>query len=138
MDEAQRALILHLASKHLANSDQYNERNPGVGFRLPIGDGGYYMGAGAYRNSLGRTSAYAGAGKEVLTLGDILGLRLNAGLITGYQEALLPFLIPELRLALGNNSELLLNYIPRVKHDGIETEPTLGVSLGIPFGGRRR
>lgn len=133
-DDEKLAVILHLGSRHGANRERYEESNPGVGFRAPMGRNGAYYGGGVYRNSLGRTSLYGGVGKEVLTLGDLLGLRLNAGVISGYNKSVLPFVIPELRIKAMRNADVLLQYIPEVHSGDMHTDRTLGLSLRIPFG----
>ena len=118
-DDEKLAMILHLGSRHGANRERYEESNPGVGFRAPMGRNGAY---------------YGGVGKEVLTLGDLLGLRLNAGVISGYNKSVLPFVIPELRIKAMRNADVLLQYIPEVHRGDMHTDRALGLSLRIPFG----
>lgn len=94
---------LHLASAHVPQR-QFNNTNPGVYYRSDAG-----WTAGGYRNSLRRTSVYAGYTWEYRALA------LTAGAVTGYQDTLQPMLVPSLRLFTHGGFSARLAYIPRVE-----------------------
>ena len=94
---------LHLASVHDPQR-HFNNNNPGLYYRSNDG-----WTAGGYRNSLRRTSAYAGFTWQHGALG------LTAGGVTGYQETLQPMLVPSLRLFTHQGFSARLAYIPRVE-----------------------
>src|SRR5687768_5347830 len=73
---------LHLGSIHFPQRD-FNNSNPGLYYRSDAG-----WTAGAYRNSLRRTSAYAGHTWQWDRLA------LTAGGVTGYSDRLQPLLVP--------------------------------------------
>lgn len=134
MDVQDTEAIVHLLSKHPGNPGKYNESNPGLGIRLGLRDG--YLGFGGYKNSLDKNSLYAGYGNTLGSLGP-LSLGYNAGVISGYNDSIVPFLIPELKYR-GNGWNALLNFIPPVKMGDKQVDPAIGLSFGIPFGERDR
>lgn len=118
-----RILVLHIASVHRQSG--YNGFNPGIGLRLPYP--GYSLGFGAYRNSLERTTAYAGAEKSIAQIGPAR-LRLAAGLVTGYEKSIAPFVLPE--IAIGNGAAaVVFTYIPAVEFGDLKTVAAIGVSI---------
>jgi hypothetical protein len=94
---------LHLASVHVPQR-HFNNTNPGLYYR---NDAGWT--AGGYRNSLRRTSAYAGYTWEYGVLG------LTAGAVTGYQHTVQALVVPSLRLFTHDGFSARLAYIPRVE-----------------------
>lgn len=78
-------LNVHGASHHFAKKNdgsRFNEINYGLGIEREIGD--FAIQAGAYRNSIDRTSVYATARWTPL---NIAGVRVGAmaGVVTGYE-----------------------------------------------------
>ncbi|HEX6707896.1 MAG TPA: hypothetical protein VF169_24340 [Albitalea sp.] len=94
---------VHLASVHLPQRG-FNNTNPGLYYRTDAG-----WTAGAYRNSLRRTSAYAG-----LTW-DWGRLSLTGGAVSGYSEEVQPLLVPSLRLVTIQGVTARVAFIPRVE-----------------------
>ena len=78
---------LHLASVHIPARSAYNNVNPGVYYRSDAG-----WTTGAYRNSLSKTSVYAGYTLQYGRFG------LTAGGATGYQQTVQPLLVPSVSL----------------------------------------
>lgn len=94
---------LHLASHH-APAKTYNNTNPGIYYRTAEG-----WTAGVYRNSLSKTSVYAGytwkfGALDVTTAG-----------VTGYFHKVQPLLVPSLSLFTWQGITPRLAYIPRVE-----------------------
>lgn len=94
---------LHIASHHMP-AKTYNNRNPGLYYRLDAG-----WTAGVYRNSLSKTSVYAGytwrfGWLEVTTAG-----------VTGYFHEVQPLLVPSASLGTYGGITPRLAYIPRVE-----------------------
>lgn len=94
---------LHLASKHFPTRD-FNNVNPGVYWRA---DAGWMV--GAYRNSLERTTVYAGYNWQWRALA------LTAGAATGYAEKVQPLLVPSLALFTVEGVTARVAFIPRVE-----------------------
>lgn len=117
--------IAHVSSKHF-DRREYNEVNPGLEVRWHKDS--YFWSVGGYRNSNYRNSFYVGAGKELLAYGPV-ALNLRAGLITGYEWAVTPGLLPEVTFTFGN-AVALVSILPRIKDS-----PTV---LGFSFGYRSR
>lgn len=121
--------MMHMASKH-PGAKGYNENNPGLGLR--VDRGGHYWQAGAFNNSLGEVSGYAGIGKRLWRTGP-LEIGASAGLVTGYPDIpVAPFIMPELGLDLGK-AKVLVNYIPKFKSGDMKVDPAIGLSIGIPL-----
>jgi hypothetical protein len=96
-------LGLHLASAHLPQR-HFNNTNPGLYYRSDEG-----WTAGAYRNSLRRTSAYAG-----YTWG--WGrLAVTGGAVTGYADNVQPLLVPSVVLLSVQGVSARVAFIPRVE-----------------------
>lgn len=115
------AVGVHVGSWH--SEPGFNNTNPGLYLRTVDG-----WTAGAYRNSISRTSVYAGwtDGTELAS-----GVRaeVTVGGITGYRIPLLPMAVPSVRFALGEHLGARLILIPRIN-------PKLGahvVSLAIDW-----
>ena len=92
-------------SKH-AGSRQYNERNGGIGLRI---DSGTFAGwtIGSYRNSLGRTTVYVAHEWQRQLVGP-LHVGLVAGVATGYNVPVMPAVLPEAVLHIGDRVEVAL------------------------------
>lgn len=107
-------LNIHGASKHVGATQAFNEKNQGIG--LTWGDR-WYSTLGGYRNSLGRTSKYLGAGYSRPII-QISNFEVTAGaaamIADGYNipvafvgMATLTIGTPEVRVLLG--------YVPKIK-----------------------
>jgi hypothetical protein len=94
---------VHLASVHLPQRD-FNNTNPGLYLRTDAG-----WTAGAYRNSLRRTSAYAGYTME---WGPVA---VTGGIVTGYAETVQPLMVPSLKLFTLEGVSARVAFIPRVE-----------------------
>lgn len=79
------SLLLHLASMH--SEPGYNTLTPGAG--VVCESGHVIAAAGAYRNSIGKGSAYAVAGLEFLAIGKST-VGAVAGAVTGYGPEVRP------------------------------------------------
>lgn len=79
-------LGLTLGSYHFDRQADYNEINPGA---YAICDG---WTGGVYRNSLSRTSAFAG---HAFSWGPF---SLGLGVVSGYQRAIMPMVFPSVKL----------------------------------------
>lgn len=107
--ELKPALTSGFISNHLNTKRKYNEENVGVGYRF----GKYDVMVGTYRNSVNRTSVYAGY-EARWKLVENFQVGLLAGGVTGYSEAAVkPFVLPELVLDF-RGVELATSYVPRV------------------------
>ncbi|MET0334276.1 MAG: hypothetical protein ABW190_08380 [Rhizobacter sp.] len=94
---------LHLVSYH-APEKRYNNVNPGIYYRTTEG-----WTAGIYRNSLSRTSVYAGytwkfGALDVTTAG-----------VSGYFHTVQPLLVPSVSLFTWQGITPRVAYIPRVE-----------------------
>jgi len=94
---------VHLASVHLPQR-HFNNTNPGLYYRTDAG-----WTAGAYRNSLRRTSAYAGR------TWDWGRFSLTGGAVTGYTEEVQPLLVPSVRVVTAHGMTARVAFIPRVE-----------------------
>jgi len=93
----------HLFSQHIP-SNNYNNVNPGIYYRLAEGPI-----AGIYRNSLRRTSVYAGYMLEYGRFG------VTGGVVTGYTSGAQPLLVPSMALFTYRGVTTRLVFIPRVE-----------------------
>jgi hypothetical protein len=92
------SLVFETVSYHIGGG--YNNINPGIGLEYRLSDR-FHMGAGIYRNSMEVTSVYALAGFE--TNGKKwIGIGGEAGIITGYNESIIPAAMPYLRIGSRN------------------------------------
>jgi hypothetical protein len=89
-------------SKHYgAAPGKFNEDNLGAGVQYRTSPGFAYT-AGVYRNSIRRTSAYAGVAWSPIALGAHVRLGLFGGLVTGYDAApVVPFGGPMIEATFG-------------------------------------
>jgi len=94
---------IHIASKHVP-AKNYNNVNPGVYYRSEENWTG-----GIYRNSLRRTSAYAGYTFEYARFG------VTMGGVTGYDHAVQPLFVPTARLFTTQGVTARVAFIPRVE-----------------------
>ena len=117
----------HIATRHLPERAHLHDTNPGLYLVAPEG-----WVAGGYRNSLGRTSLYAGhvfsAGPAALTVGVISGYRRRATLYearcadaaytwcvrwdTGVKAELAPLVAPSLLLPALAGWSARISYLP--------------------------
>lgn len=96
-------LGLHLGSHHMP-AKHYNNTNPGLYYRTDEG-----WTAGIYRNSLSRTSAYAG---YTWKYGH---LDVTTAVVTGYFHKVQPLLVPSVSLFTWHGVTPRVAYIPRVE-----------------------
>lgn len=94
---------VHLGSVHFPQRD-FNNANPGLYWRS---DDGWT--AGAYRNSLRRTSAYAGLTWQWGRLA------LTAGGVTGYADKVQPMLVPSFAFLRIDDFSVRVAFIPRIE-----------------------
>lgn len=98
---------VHIGSVHLPAQD-FNNANPGLYLRTESG-----LTAGAYYNSERRMSAYAGYTQEWGPVG------VTVGVITGYKRAaVLPMLVPSVRLGRIDQVTFRLAYLPKLEKGG--------------------
>jgi len=92
------AIGLHIGTYHFDRDRGYNEVNPGI-----YAECDHYT-AGVYRNSLRKTSAYAG-----YTFERVLGpIDVTVGGVTGYpRAALMPLAVPSVKVGSARLSLLL-------------------------------
>ena len=107
-----REVAMHVTSYHFERAPNYNENNAGFGLKWRRGDGTPFVTLGTFRNSLDRSSNYTGMGSDWHLYGPVK-LRLTAGLVTGYEVPLAPFVFPE--LLVGRKSGVALGYTPRIE-----------------------
>lgn len=106
-----REVAMHVTSYHFERTPNYNENNAGLGLKWRR-DGTRFLTLGTFRNSLSRSSTYAGMGSDWQLYGP-LKLRLTAGVVTGYEIAVAPFVFPE--LLVGRKSGVALGYTPKIE-----------------------
>ena len=100
MDAQATEIIVHAISYHADRAADYNERNFGIGLRVPVSDR-TKLAVGAYNNSLYRDSYYIGMSREMLRFSNVT-VSIMAGIITGYQHTIMPVVAPEVTLWSGN------------------------------------
>ena len=93
----------HIGTYHADRVAHYDEINPGA---YVMCDG--YT-AGAYHNSEGGTSAYAGYTAKVGPVD------VTIGVVTGYARGIMPMLVPSVRLPVGGLRLAFLPPIPGAK-----------------------
>ena len=105
-----KSVGLHLVSAHFDDSD-FESVNPGLYVRLNNG-----ATAGAYRNSMRRVSAYAGWTWDT----DFHGFRpaITAGVVTGYERAVMPLLVPSISTPAVDGFRARFTFIPKVEKGG--------------------
>lgn len=94
---------LHIGSRHIPEKN-YNNANPGIYYRTDAG-----WTAGIYRNSLDRTSVYAGYTWKFGMLD------VTTALVTGYFNDVQPLLVPSISLFTYRGITPRVAYIPRVE-----------------------
>jgi hypothetical protein len=121
------AVLLHLASLHAAPG--FSGDTPGAG--LMCESGAYMVGAGQFKNSIGRASRYAVGG---LTLGGVGPLKLGAvvGVIDGYKPGgrWQPVAAGLVSVDMGRGLGLRFLAIPRVS--GV-SPATLHLAVSVGF-----
>ena len=88
------SLVFETVSYHIGGG--YNNINPGIGLEYRLRDR-FHIGTGTYRNSMEVQSVYALAGFETRGKKRI-GFGAEAGIITGYNESIIPATAPYLRI----------------------------------------
>lgn len=102
--DANHELVLHVASYHRNREAGYNEENYGIGIRA---NG---IAAGVYRNSIRKTSVYAGFAAQLFEYQG-LSFTVLGGLVTGYEHKVSAMLVPEVGWRR-NGYGVLMNYVP--------------------------
>lgn len=115
---------MHLASHHFQG--EHESFNPGLGVRFYRDR--LFLTAGAYQNSLGRGSTYAGIGYRY-PLTDNLSAGFLAGAVTGYQVPVAPALVPEISYRMGRY-EYILNLVPPYHSGDTHVDAAIGFSVG--------
>jgi hypothetical protein len=113
--------ILHGVSMHFnpyqRDSDNWNERNPGFGVRLPLnGKNSFAFQGGVYKNSFARTSLYAGIDWLPVHY-KFIGMGAGLGAATGYLQtssAPIPVGGPVLQLAVSDRTCMRFRFFPPV------------------------
>lgn len=96
--------------------NKWNERNYGIG--VTAKDGNTFYTAGGYKNSLYEPSFYAGAGLSKRFGNDFyIEPGVMAGLVTGYENPVTPFVMPQLSVGLKDFGALNLRYAPEYENN---------------------
>jgi len=106
-----QSIGVHLASYHFPQND-FENVNPGLSVRLHNG-----ATFGAYRNSIGRLSAYAGWTWDT----DFHGWRpaITAGVVTGYERAdVMPLLVPSISTPAVDGFRARFTFVPQIEKGG--------------------
>ena len=120
-------VAVHAVSYHFDRSKDFNEINPGLGIKLKAPDRNIFLALGEYKNSLYRTTAYAGIGTDFPII-DHVAARFTAGLLTGYEIPLVPVIVPELVFSAGGYG-VAVGYIPKLSVGGRDVESVVSLSL---------
>lgn len=99
---------------HHFSDEKFTENNYGLGLEVPVG--GFLVGAGVYKNSIGRTSRYIVAEKCMLQTGPLC-LGGLAGFVDGYElnsGGFTPMVAPTVTAEAGNFGVRLV-YVPEVE-----------------------
>ena len=117
-------------SKHLGADVKYNEDNPALG--LLAEKDGEFLTAGGYKNSFGDPSYYLGGGVKKRYGGKDFYIEpgILAGLVTGYEDALTPMILPMISAGLMDIGKINMMYAPEVKD---KNPATLMFNLSVPF-----
>jgi hypothetical protein len=94
---------VHLVSHHVPSAS-YNNFNPGLYYKLDEGPV-----AGFYRNSLRRTSVYAGYAWRYGRVD------ITTGVVTNYLRAVQPLLVPSVALFTHEGVTTRMAFIPRIE-----------------------
>lgn len=126
---------ISLLSKHFENgkdfgpnSEKFNEFNPGIGLEYLLKDDGAYLTGGYFKNSLNRSSAYAGYGKQ-WNLIRFIDAGLMIGATTGYMLPITPIALPY--ISIGYKSIYLKTYFIPPIHKA--TPGGFGFQVRIPL-----
>jgi hypothetical protein len=109
-------LVVHGVSYHFDRSQEWNERNLGLGLKLPQGNGLSYQ-IGFYDNSYGRQTWYAITQKEWTVMGVQTGI--FAGKVTGYR-------VPVAAGLMVSSNNLTFRIVPPV---GSQTSGVIALEL---------
>lgn len=109
---------VHLLAFH--SEDHYETVTPGLGALCH--EDTRLLGAGAYRNSLGKGSAYAAGGWQPIKIKDVR-IGVIAGIVTGYMDTVVP-----LGAVFVSVGKIHLSIIPKVEG---KTPATLGLSVSF-------
>lgn len=126
MTTAGLVLGIHLATAHSSGGMQ--GFNPGLYLRQDSG-----LTVGAYRNSYGRASAYAGWTFETADK----RFALTVGAVSGYPAApLMPVVVPSVRFALGQASgegawAVRVSLLPKPPKEGSAAGVHLSIERGL-------
>lgn len=118
-------LVATLTSYHF-DDGHHNQRNYGLGVEHTL-DEHWSLLAGEYRNSMYRTSVYAGAAFKPWRLGDF-GFGFAGGAISGYLHHPIPMLVPTTSFERGSLGANLF-FAPHVK----DAPGVLGLQLKARF-----
>ncbi len=121
-------------SEQKASGEKYNESNPGFGLEYEWQKENLknFLLAGKYLNSLNKDSYYVGGGQKLNLLGDkslYLDGGYTGGLITGYNNSVIPALMPTLSVG-GTYGAADLMYVPKIEN---LTPETYMIKLRIPM-----
>lgn len=131
MDATISEVVVHVASYHTDRRQDFNENNLGAGLIVRERGSRFFLGAGAYRNSIRRTSVYAGIGYDLIEAGPFYA-RIEAIAVTGYQVPVAPAVMPEIGITW-RGIGVAVHYIPHVKADGLDVAETFAFSLTKRF-----
>lgn len=120
-------VAVHAVSYHQDRSKDHNEVNPGLGIKIKAPDSRIFLTAGGYKNSLYRTTFYAGVGAD-FPIVDHVGLRFTAGILTGYELPIVAAVVPELVVSAGGYG-VAIGYIPKFNYNGRAVESVVSLSL---------
>jgi hypothetical protein len=111
---------VHVVAIHAEHG--YRSEIPGLGALCRKGD--FLAGAGAYRNSLGKSTAYIAGGWQPLTYGSV-----RAGVIVGLATGYRPHPVP-MAAAFVSVWHVHFTLIPKVEG---KTPATAGISFTVPW-----
>lgn len=125
-----------LSSMHFKNAnnfgyskvDKFNEFNPGIGLEYRWKDNGSYATGGYFKNSLYRTSLYAGYGKE-WRLMHFVNFGVLMGAATGYTLPIVPLALPYLSIGY-KWADIKTYFMPPIHQS---TPGGVGFQLRIPL-----
>lgn len=112
-EEKKHSYLNFGGASHHFSDEKFTENNYGLGLEVPMG--GYLVGLGAYKNSLGRTSRYIVAEKCIFPSGPIC-LGALSGFVDGYYlngGNFIPMVAPTVTVDMGSMG-LRLIYAPEI------------------------
>lgn len=102
-------LALNGKSKHTGHESEYRQTNPGLG--IGFRQGNTQIGVGGYKNSNNKDSFYVDYLTNRKLFGPVSG-GIGAGVVTGYQNQLQPYILPQ--ISVGNKDQQVnLRYVPK-------------------------